>query len=260
MLGTIRCAGAILDLFTTDHPTWRLRDIAKTLGHAPSTVHSVVSSMVDAGLLMSRSRGLYEVNWYMLRLASLVERDQDVIAAGAPVLSRLSDTIEASVQLVVLRRWLVQCVHSQPYHGAFRIALPSVGESFPAYSSAAGKVLLGTREHSQIRKLSRVILSPAGSQGHHVDEQLLMNELTEVRDRGFSVDQGAYLDGVCCVAAPVGNAVMSGVAAVVAVVPLCRFVRAKIEFERAVVAAAEELSDCLRSDTQIDQQSLRLSI
>jgi DNA-binding IclR family transcriptional regulator len=247
MLKTIRYAGAVLDLFTAERPSWRHTQIAEAVGLPKSSTHELVSSLVEAGLLASPSRGLYEINWQVLQFASLFGREDDLVISGAQILSRLSNSEDVSAQLVVLRRWLVHCVFSQQHQSVLQLALPSAGDSFTAHTSAAGKALLAVRPYAEVRQFVDVVAAPPGTGEHRVDWRALEMELVEVRKHGFSIDQGSYVDGVCCVAAPVHTQVSAGVAAVVAVVPVCRFERARSDLEQAIIAAAHELSDVLES-------------
>jgi DNA-binding IclR family transcriptional regulator len=245
MLKTIRYAGAILELFTASRPSWRLRQIAEALALPPSSTHGLVSSLVEAGLLASPSRGLYEVNWQVLQLASLIGREDDLVAAAEPVLSRLSSSAGVGTQLVVLERWRARCVYIRPCGDVLQVALPVPGESFAAHTSAAGKALLSVRPYAVVRQFIHILASPTDSQENLVDLGHLERELADVREYGFSVDAGGHVEGICCLAAPVHSSAVDGCAAVCAVVPGCRFERLRDELECAVVAAAHELTGLL---------------
>ena len=58
MLRTIDKAGAVLRLFTIERPVWNLTEIAAETGLPLSSAHSLMSSLVSAGLLRSPSGGV----------------------------------------------------------------------------------------------------------------------------------------------------------------------------------------------------------
>lgn len=247
MLKTIKYAGAVLDLFSPSHPSWRLTQIADEVGLPTSTTHDLVSSLVDAGLLVSPSRGIYEINWQILHFASLIERGDDLLAYGVPIVSALGRGAAVTVQLVVLRRWQVHCMHSEPQDEVLQLALPAAGESFAAHTSAAGKALLASRGLTEVRRFIHDVGAPSDSTQQRVRWDAFERELARVRARGFGVDNGGHVDGVCCLAAPVGTPTVQGIAAIGAIVPAYRFERTRTVLERVVTDAAVELSQVLSS-------------
>jgi DNA-binding IclR family transcriptional regulator len=248
MLKTVREAGAVLELFTASRPSWRLSQIAEVLALPPSSTHALVSSLVEAGLLASPSRGIYEVNWQVLQFTSLLGQEDELVAAAEPVLSRLGTSAGVGTQLVVLERWRARCVYIRPYRDVLQMALPGPGELFAAHTSAAGQALLSERPYTVVRQFIHAVASPTNSQENGVDLRVLERELAGVRERGFSMDTGRHVDGISCLAAPVHTTAVDGCAALSVIVPSFRFERVRPELERAVVAAAQELTGILSLD------------
>ena len=57
MLGTLKRAGTVLDLFTTDEPEWGVTATAHRLGIGKSLAHDILSSLAAIGLLQRVGHG-----------------------------------------------------------------------------------------------------------------------------------------------------------------------------------------------------------
>ncbi len=120
--------------------------------------------------------------------------------AAMPMLERLAEETGESVNLVVRdgdQGLVVLRVESQQ---PLRF-MQSVGARIPLYCTSTGKVLLAfggdlNREVARLGELERLTSSTITS------PRRLLEELTAVRDRQFSVNKGERIPGVCGVAAP----------------------------------------------------------
>jgi len=80
----------------------------------------------------------------------------------------------------------------------------SVGSRRPAHLSASGKVFLAFGERRVLDRYLEAPLRAATTNSISTATQLF-KEVSAVRDSGFSVDRAEFVDGICCVAAPVSD-------------------------------------------------------
>lgn len=176
-------------------------EIARTVELPSSTVHRILRTLVVAGYVVQNS----ETERYCLgREAFLLGRAAGHILgfdAAMPLLEHLAETTGESVNLVVRdgdQGLVVLRVESrQP----LRFTQPT-GARIPLYCTSTGKVLLAfagdlNGEVARLGELERLTPSTITS------PRRLLEELTTVRARQFSVNKGERIPGVCGVAAPV---------------------------------------------------------
>ena len=75
-----------------------------------------------------------------------------------------------------------------------------------------GKALLSQLDDDRVREIVRRVGLERQTEHTHVTEAGLLADLTEVRARGYALDEQEQESGVRCVAVPVGPEPMSGMA------------------------------------------------
>jgi len=77
-----------------------------------------------------------------------------------------------------------------------------VGSRRPIHTGAAGKTLLAYQHEQEVTRLLKEPL-PALTAATITDHQVLLAELSQVRQRGYALDRGESQEAVHCVAAPI---------------------------------------------------------
>jgi DNA-binding IclR family transcriptional regulator len=106
MLGTLKRAGAVLDLFTPEEPEWGVTAMALRLGIGKSLAHDVLASLTAIGLLQRVGHGRYRLGWRTVALASVLLRTSELKAQARPVVRDLAERQRATVSLVAWDRGL----------------------------------------------------------------------------------------------------------------------------------------------------------
>ena len=99
MLGTLKRAGTVLDLFTTEDPEWGVTATAQRLGIGKSLAHDILSSLAAIGLLQRVGHGRYRLGWRTISLASVLLRTSDLKAQARPIVRELSERQRLPVSL-----------------------------------------------------------------------------------------------------------------------------------------------------------------
>lgn len=97
-----------------------------------------------------------------------------------------------------------------------------VGQTYPLYCTAVGKILFANLSHEQIQEL---VLKKRKSFTEYtiIDNQKMLKELSDVKQRGYSVESMEYVYGVKSLAVPVFNAKQKLVGAFAITGPSLRF-------------------------------------
>lgn len=198
---TIMRALSVLGVLRDSDTDVGVTEVARAVELPSSTVHRILRTFIGAGYVVQNS----ETERYRLgREVFLLGRAAGQTLgfdAAMPLLEHLAEVTGESVNLVVRdvdHGLVVLRVESQQQ---LRFAQPT-GARIPLYCTSSGKVLLAftgdlSGQVARLGELERLTPSTITS------PRRLLEELTTIRDRQFSVNKGERLPGVCGVAAPV---------------------------------------------------------
>jgi DNA-binding IclR family transcriptional regulator len=242
MLGTLKRAGAVLDLFTTEEPEWGVTATAQRLGIGKSLAHDILSSLAAIGLLQRVGHGKYRLGWRTISLASVLLRTSELKAHARPIVRELAESQGLSVSLVAwdCDRVIYIDRRQDPRHACARG--PVAGTAVPLDGSAAARVLLAGRPSRELE----VLWGGGFVRTGHASLDELELDLERIRTHGWARDDTDGTVGNCAVAAPVRDA-EGLVAAAISLDLADRFSRMNVEVHtRAVVAAASRITASIR--------------
>jgi IclR family transcriptional regulator, KDG regulon repressor len=242
MLGTLRRAGDVLDLFTVEEPEWGVTATARQLGIGKSLAHDVLASLAAIGLVQRVGHGRYRLGWRNMSLASVLLRTSELRLHATPVLRQLVERQGATASLVAWDRGRIIYIdhrHSQTHAGPRG---PVAGTIVSIDGGAASKVLLASRPSGEIRSLWDEGSLPT----KYASFAELETDLERVRQHGWAGSEGGPTPAGRAVAAPVRDAEGDVVAAVT--LSLCEPGRIPDTHRQAhlAVAAATRITQAIR--------------
>jgi IclR family acetate operon transcriptional repressor len=196
--GSVTRALAILAGFADASGDLRLTDIARSAGLSPSTTHRLLSALCDEGFLaQDASSERYRLGPSILVLGQRAA-EQAGFDRARPVLSSLAEETGESASLSVRSGRQVLVVMLVPSRHPLRFD-HGVGSTIAIHASAMGKVMLafgadGTVPDGPFERFTARTITSA---------KKLAAELSEVRRRGWAVNDAERYDGVTGVAAAV---------------------------------------------------------
>ncbi len=236
-------AAAILGAFTADEPELRLSDVAERLGLHKATTHRFLVNLEHLGFVERAPRsGKYRLGWRLFELGGLVSQRLDLWDEALPFLEGLVRDTGETGHLAVLEGGQVVYIERVETRRALR--LPAAARrGHPAHATNLGKVLLA---HASPEVVDDILLSgelTAYTPNTITDIDQLRIELASIKERGYSVDNEEYDEGLRCIGAPVRDSSGRVVAAIGIGGPVTRITPARIEdLARVVIAAAHGLS------------------
>ena len=241
MLGTLKRAGTVLDLFTTEDPEWGVTATAQRLGIGKSLAHDILSSLAAIGLLQRVGHGRYRLGWRTISLASVLLRTSDLKAQARPIVRELSERQRLPVSLAAWdcdRIIYLDCRRDRRNGDC----APLAGTAVPLDGSAIAKVLLAGRPAREVEMLWSDGLVRSG----HTSLDELESDLERVRLHGWARDDAEGSARNCVVAAPVRDP-EGTVAAAIGLDLADRLARLNADAHtRALVAAASKISAAMR--------------
>lgn len=183
-------------------------ELAQATGLAKSTTSRLLFALERSSLVRRDPSGAYEPGDLFLRYAGRGGREFELIELSRPYLQRLGEATGETVNIGVARRGHVEQLNQ--VDSRYVLGTTNwVGRPVPLHASALGKVLLAyggaTLPPGRLARLTdRTVTS----------RNLLAEELSEVRRRGYAVAVDELEAGLVAVAAPVLRAGGEAVAAI----------------------------------------------
>lgn len=239
-------ATRILDLISQSPTPLSLAELARTLDLPKSSLHGLCATLVHLRLIARLESGQMTLGPHVMSWANafLARSDiaQEFFAAWEEVRVLPQETITLSVLDGTSVVYLACRNGSQPLGVTFRI-----GMRLPAPFTATGKAMLCTQSDEEVRAVFSghwpKSLTPAGTP----NLKTFLDEIAEIRTRGYSIDDGETRDGMHCFGAAVFGSSGKHAVAAVAVSLLSHDVNLETQEEagHAIRRLADNLSERL---------------
>lgn len=244
-LNTVEKIGRVLDLFTRERPEWGVSEVASELGVPRSSVHAMMASLVDIGLLRWRLGGRYRIGWRILELADVHRSSTDIRAVAQPVLERLVLEHGETCHLAAAEQRHV--MYLDRYLGTHNITVQGapIGSRLEPYCTGVGKALMAYLDVNEVADYLATVKWKRYTAATITDADELKRELAQIREAGLAFDLGEAVEDVRCVAAPVRDELGEVVVAISMSAPVPRFDKHREKYARAIKQAATEISRLL---------------
>jgi len=235
---SIKALRALEWMCLRDSPTG-VTEMAITLGMGKSNAHRVLSTLATMGYVRALEDGRYTPTLKTWELGcALIER-LDFKILARPVMEQLSEDTMETVHLSILDRLDVVYVDKVESNQPVR-AYSRIGGRAPAYAVATGKVLLAYQKGLAESLPDKL---PKHSEMTIADRGELLDELEDIRQRGYAINRGEWRESVCGVASPIRNDRGEVIAAIGISGPASRLALPKLELlGPKVIESAEKVS------------------
>ena len=202
----IEKAIVLLDCFWQERRPLSLRELEAKTGWAKSTIHGLLASMLDSGVLEQNSGdGKYRLGYHLFELGSAVNQSWGVPELCAPYLQKIVDEVGESAYLARLSGdELILTVCEEPHVG-FRI-VSEVGTRLPLHCTSQGKVILANQPGYTAERLLHKQPLAAYTAHTLTSAEKLLTSLESIRQAGFAEEHEEYKLGLKSVAAPIFDA------------------------------------------------------
>jgi DNA-binding IclR family transcriptional regulator len=192
----------LLDAFTLHEPSLSLSALMERTGLPRATAFRLLATLEQCGYV-DKNGVDYSLGFKLFVLGNVVAEGLDLRRVAHPHLEALRDTTGETVQLAILEDWQIVHLDRAISHQSVAYMVSQVGTILPAYCTALGKALLAYQGEDMVdawastqelrRHTSTTITTADG----------LLEELRQIRRRGYSIDNEEREVGVRCIGAPV---------------------------------------------------------
>jgi IclR family KDG regulon transcriptional repressor len=237
----------VLDALLDARTPLRLEQICAYTEVPKSTVYRIIVNLLQGQYLVTTEKG-YWLGLKMLRFGALVEEELDLIQQARPFLTQLRNQVNETIHLAVLDDDLrVVYVEKLSTQHAVGLMMSRIGITAPMHCTALGKAMAAFRPEDEIRDWIRTHGLKPSTVATITEEDAFLQELREIRSRGYAADDGEFEASVRCVAAPIRDRTGRVIAAVSISGPNTRIPLPLIESSIAmhVVQTAQLISQAL---------------
>ncbi len=207
-------AARILDLLAESDGPLGLADLSRAMDVPKSSLHGLCATLTQLRLISRSDNGLMTVGPHVMFWANAFLGRADIAQEFGSVCRESGIMPDETITLSVLdgaHVVYVACHNgSRPLGIQFRI-----GMRLPAQFTATGKAMLATMPDSEVEERLRGAWPTKMTATSTPNMAAFRRELSETRERKFSIDDGQIREGMHCFGAPVfdaNNRVIAGVA------------------------------------------------
>ncbi len=236
---SIQRALSILKCFDLDNQELSFSEIAQDVDLPKSTVSRILSTLENEGFLVrDPDTAKYKLGHTMYLLGVVAKGTMDIRNIGMPHLEQMTKLTGEIANLYILEDYERVCIAQVSSPNPIQ-HLVKIGERFPIWAGATGRVILAQLDETiwidMVKELKQF------TQKTVVDPELFIEDLRDMKKKGYSLSLGEKFSDVGCVAAPVFND--SGVIGCISISgPVDRFPEDIADYARLVTTAASQIS------------------
>lgn len=222
-------------------------ELAVATGLNRVTVHRLLAVFKAHGFVrQSKPRHPYRLGTRLIELAENALDEPELVRLANPTLTRLSEQAGETSHLAVLDGdGAVYIDKVEPAHSVRLVS--RVGSRIPLYCTALGKALLASLKQSDAEAILAGVTMEKRTSSTVTRPGDVLEEVAEVRERGYSIDQAQNEVGVHCIASAVELPTSAQPMAISISGPSARMPAESFpELGKLVIAAAAEIPELLR--------------
>lgn len=182
-----------------------LSQMSAKLQISKSTLHGIVSTLVDVGFVVQEQQtGRYRLGTRLFEIGSAICNQWNVRKIAYPLIQQIVAEIDETVHMAVLDGGEVLYINKQESTNSVRI-VTDIGVKLPAHCTGLGKALLSGLGMLELQRLIKQKGLTKHTETTITDPDELWKELEKIRRLGYAVDEQEFVEGLRCVAVPIYN-------------------------------------------------------
>ncbi len=234
----------VLECFVDQDTEWTLKELVSRTGLPTTTVYRQLSTLTELRYLeQDPVHKSYRVGPRLLMLAGAILGQSDLRTTARPVMERLSESVEETINLSALLEHDI--FYLDKVETRRSIACNTrVGSRVNAHCTSCGKVLLAYQPQETVEEYLRWMRRHARpvTENTIMDPERLRQELVQARVNGYATECGETESGLICVAAPIYDMNAQVTAAISVSGPEFRMRENEDRIIREVCDAAQDVS------------------
>ncbi|MEH0108661.1 IclR family transcriptional regulator [Tersicoccus sp. MR15.9] len=180
-----------------------LSDLAAVSGLPMPTIHRLLRTMVALGYVRQLPSRRYALGARLIQLGEMAGRQLG--SAARTELATLVDELGETANMAVLDGDMIVYVAQKPSPHPMRM-FTEVGRRAHTHDTGVGKAILAQLTDAEVLRIVASAGMPVHTEHSHATTESLLEDLAEIRRRGYSIDDNEQEVGVRCFAVAVPDA------------------------------------------------------
>nr|WP_278434452.1 IclR family transcriptional regulator [Brucella anthropi] len=194
----------VLECFSVNDRALSLAEICDKTGFPRSTTHRLMASLREVGFLdQDRERDKYRLGLKLFELGNIVLMNLDLHREARPIVESLKRMSGQMVHLAIFDGLSAVVIHRadpSPDHAPTSTSI----ENAPVHCTSVGKAILAWQSDAVVQKVIDAGLRYY-TEATITTGPALLEEMEQIRKRGYAIDDGEHQPGLRCVGAPIRN-------------------------------------------------------
>ena len=194
----------LMTCLSESRTTLRLQEIAGNVRMPQATVLRYLNSLIQEGYAYQDSlSGRYALTWKISNIGERVRMHMNLRAISGDIVNTLASEIDFGICLVIeqeMECFYLDCIYEPTSIG---FSLVRIGKQTPMHASGSGKVLLSAYSDGELEDLIAKKGLPRLTEKTITTKRQLIQELEEIRQRGYALDDEECEPGLRCVSVPI---------------------------------------------------------
>ncbi len=223
-----------------------LTDLSQQLGIPPATVHRLLSTFEELDFVEQDSElGLWFVGLKTFTVGNAFLNRRDFVSTARPHMEALVDQCGETVNLGIVDDGEVVFVSQVESREVMRMIV-RLGSRSPIHASGVGKAMLANMSDARVARILERRGLPRFTEQTIDNPAAFREELDQIRQQGYALDDEEHAVGLRCVAAAIYDQNGQALAAISLSGPKARMVDERLaELGSAIQQTAEEITQAL---------------
>jgi len=197
---SVKKAFSILFTLADEENGIGLSNLSRKLGIHKTTLYRLLNSLIDLNIIEKKDLK-YTLGMGLFELGSKVFVKKKIIDKIHPILNRFVVEINETVNLAEL--YTNKIIYLDKINSSRHLQIKTfIGAQIPTYCTALGKVMLASLPEQEMLDYISKITFEKIAKNTIVSSKKLIENLKEIKVKGYSIDKEEYEDGLMCVAVP----------------------------------------------------------
>ena len=223
-----------------------ITEITQKIDVHKSTAYRFLTSLKELGYVKQNPENeKYSLTLRTFELGSAVVSRLSRREEARPIMRELANQTQETVHLATLESGEVVYIDKIDSPQTIRL-FSEVGRRAPAHCTGLGKALLAWASPEIIEEILKKGELHRFTKHTIADPTRLKEELQQIREKGYAIDDEEHEEGVYCVAAPIHGIDGKVSTAISVSMPILRFEKKRVpELQKTVIEAARKISSRL---------------
>lgn len=228
-LQTLNRSIKVLKLFTPTKSEFTLTEFHEELDISMSSLQRILKTLIQEGLLeRDEKTKMYRLGLELYFLGKLVEDKSQLISISNKYMEELNNETNETVTLNIINENQRKCIgYVLAKHEL--TTLTFISQNSPLYAGASAKVLLAHLSEEEIINYIDSYGLDKITEFTTTDRDKLMNELTIIKNNGYSITESERVLGVFALSAPIINRFGNVIASITLTIPSVRVDKLKTD-------------------------------